>query len=111
MWSALGQATNCVHDRSKSGHHVDPLLSTYALERLPGTEGAVFLQHGANAAFALGELLLNRIPYTPYLVGYMGLYTSIYGLWAFTYFRLTGEWIYVVRLPLLCCVCDIISER
>eukprot|EP00884_Botryococcus_braunii_P022879 jgi/Botrbrau1/9275/Bobra.0111s0003.1 len=56
--------------------------------------------HGANALFVLGELLLNTIPFTPYLVGYVGLYTSIYGLWAFAYFKYTGTWIYPVGLTL-----------
>lgn len=54
------------------------------------------LQHGANALFALGELLLNSIPFTPYLLGYLGMYSSSYGIWAFTYFRITGKWLYPV---------------
>jgi hypothetical protein len=61
---------------------------------------SVFLgvQHGANALFALGELLLNNIPFTPYLLGYLGMYSSSYGIWAFTYFRITGKWLYPVSL-------------
>ncbi|KAK9902693.1 hypothetical protein WJX75_003028 [Coccomyxa subellipsoidea] len=50
--------------------------------------------HGANMAFILVELFLNSIPFVPYLMGYLGLYVATFGLWAFTYFRLTTLWLY-----------------
>lgn len=55
------------------------------------------MQHGANMAFILVELFLNCIPFVPYLMGYLGLYVATFGLWAFTYFRLTTLWLYPVR--------------
>ena len=48
-------------------------------------------------AFILVELFLNSIPFVPYLMGYLGLYVATFGLWAFTYFRLTTLWLYPVR--------------
>lgn len=53
-----------------------------------------YVQHGANAALALGELFLNAIPLHPYLMGALGGYSSLYGLWAFAFFRATGRWLY-----------------
>jgi len=38
-------------------------------------------QHGANALFAIGELLLNTIPFVPHLMGYVGFWTSAFGIW------------------------------
>jgi len=53
-----------------------------------------YVQHGANAGLALGELALNAIPLHPYLMGALGAYSSLYGLWAFAFFRATGRWLY-----------------
>lgn len=53
-----------------------------------------YVQHGANAGLALGELFLNAIPAHPYLMGVLGGYSSLYGLWAFAFFRATGRWLY-----------------
>jgi hypothetical protein len=53
-----------------------------------------YAQHGANAGLALGELALNAIPLHSYLLGLLGAYSSLYGIWAFTFFRATGRWLY-----------------
>lgn len=53
-----------------------------------------YVQHGANAGLALGELFLNAVPLHPYLMGALGAYSSLYGLWAFAFFRATGRWLY-----------------
>ncbi|KAK9822472.1 hypothetical protein WJX81_006311 [Elliptochloris bilobata] len=50
--------------------------------------------HGANSLFAIGELLLNSIPFVPHLMGYVGFWTSAFGIWAFSVFRVTGMWLY-----------------
>lgn len=42
----------------------------------------------------VGELFLNRIPFYPYLLGYVGAWTSLYGVWAFSYFSSSGKWMY-----------------
>ena len=57
------------------------------------------VQHGANAVFIFVEIFLNSIPFVPYLMGYLGLYVASFGLWAITYFRLHGLWLYPVRPP------------
>ena len=38
-------------------------------------------QHGANFFFAMGELLLNTIPFVPHLMGFVGFWTSLFGIW------------------------------
>jgi hypothetical protein len=53
-----------------------------------------YAQHGANAGLALGELALNAVPAHPYLMGLLGAYSSLYGIWAFAFFRVTGRWLY-----------------
>ena len=53
-------------------------------------------QHIFNALFMLVELLLNSIPFHPYLLGFGGLYSSSFGLWAFSFYHRTGRWIYPV---------------
>lgn len=50
--------------------------------------------HGLNFLFILVELALNKIPYEPYMLGWLGLYSSLYGLWAFSYYRITTRWMY-----------------
>lgn len=52
------------------------------------------LQHGLNFFWMLGETFLNRIPFYPYLLGYVGIWTSAYGVWAFANFSSTGKWMY-----------------
>ena len=59
------------------------------------------LQHALNLVFAIGELMLSSIPYHAYLMGFMGLYTAVYGLCAFNFYRITGRWIYPVSPELL----------
>lgn len=54
------------------------------------------LQHALNFVFIVVELLLNCMPFYPYLMGFMGLYTAVYGLWAFSFYIYTGRWIYPV---------------
>jgi hypothetical protein len=75
----------------------------YASERISGIlmlhDIVCVRQHGANLGFITGELLLNRMPFIPYLMGALGLYVSAFGLWSFTYFRLNGLWLY----PVSCC--------
>lgn len=39
------------------------------------------MQHGANFFFAIGELLLNTIPFVPHLMGFVGFWTSLFGIW------------------------------
>ena len=56
------------------------------------------MQHGLNLVFILAEMMLNSIPFLPYLMGYMGLYSATYALWAFAFFSNTGKWIYPVFL-------------
>lgn len=51
-------------------------------------------------AFILAELFFSSIPFVPYLMGYLGFYVATFGLWAFTFFRLTGRWLYPVSFPL-----------
>ena len=55
-----------------------------------------YCQHGLNAALALGEVALNAVPLEPYLMGFLGLYSSIFGVWAFAFYRATGRWLYPV---------------
>lgn len=61
---------------------------------------AVFLmlQHGFNFVLVLGEMFLNSIPFYPYLLGYVGMWTSFYGIWAFINFSSSGKWMYPVSL-------------
>lgn len=51
-------------------------------------------QHGFNFVLVLGEMFLNSIPFFPYLLGYVGLWTSFYGIWAFINFSSSGKWMY-----------------
>lgn len=44
------------------------------------------------------ELVLNAMPYEPYLLGWMGLYSSAFALWAFSYYKATNRWMYPVSL-------------
>lgn len=55
---------------------------------------SVVLQHGLNFFWMLGETFLNRIPFYPYLLGYVGMWTSAYGVWAFANFSSSGKWMY-----------------
>jgi hypothetical protein len=57
------------------------------------------VQHGLNLVFVLVELMLNSIPFHPYLMGFMGMYSAAYALWAFTFYSNSGKWIYPVPLP------------
>ncbi|KAK9844666.1 hypothetical protein WJX74_005289 [Apatococcus lobatus] len=50
--------------------------------------------HAANAVFMLLELALNRIPFYPYMLGYVGLWSTIYGLWSITHYFIFGRWLY-----------------
>ena len=54
---------------------------TLLAQSLAFSLSACGLQHGANALFVLGELLLNTIPFQPHLMGYVGFWTSLYGIW------------------------------
>ncbi|KAK9812674.1 hypothetical protein WJX72_001650 [[Myrmecia] bisecta] len=53
-----------------------------------------YSQHGINALLMLGELLLNNIPVVPYMLGYVGLWSSVYGGWALYHYMATGRWLY-----------------
>ena len=66
-------------------------------------------QHVFNALFMLVELLLNSIPFHPYLLGFGGLYSSCFGLWAFSFYHRTGRWIYPVG-KLCSCQCSLCSS-
>ena len=46
-------------------------------------------QHGANFFFAMGELLLNTIPFVPHLMGFVGFWTSLFGIWGAAAARFT----------------------
>ncbi|KAK9798190.1 hypothetical protein WJX73_001724 [Symbiochloris irregularis] len=50
--------------------------------------------HGLNLVFIYIEFLLNTIPFQPYLMGWMGMYSSAYGLWAFSYYKIFNKWMY-----------------
>ena len=54
------------------------------------------VQHGLNLVFLLVELLLNKIPFEPYMLGWLGMYSSAYGLWAFSWYKVTNRWMYPV---------------
>ena len=56
------------------------------------------MQHGINFLWIVGEMFLNSIPFYPYLLGYVGLWTSFYGIWAFINFSSSGKWMYPVSL-------------
>eukprot|EP00192_Tetraselmis_astigmatica_P018134 CAMPEP_0117664302 /NCGR_PEP_ID=MMETSP0804-20121206/9140_1 /TAXON_ID=1074897 /ORGANISM="Tetraselmis astigmatica, Strain CCMP880" /LENGTH=248 /DNA_ID=CAMNT_0005471511 /DNA_START=336 /DNA_END=1079 /DNA_ORIENTATION=+ len=49
-------------------------------------------QHGVNSLLILGDLMLNAIPFQGYTVGYAGLWSGLYSVWAHTYHALHGEW-------------------
>jgi hypothetical protein len=51
-------------------------------------------QHGANAFLMVGETLLNAMPVHLYLMGYVGLWSCAYGVWAFVHHLVTGRWMY-----------------
>lgn len=57
---------------------------------------ACAVQHGFNCVLMLGELFLNSIPFYPYLLGFVGLWTCSYGIWAFINFSSSGKWMYPV---------------
>lgn len=57
---------------------------------------ACAVQHGFNFFLMLGELFLNSIPFYPYLLGFVGLWTCSYGIWAFINFSSSGKWMYPV---------------
>lgn len=44
----------------------------------------------------MGDLMMNAIPFQGYTVGYAGIWSGLYSVWAHTYYALHGEWIYVV---------------
>ena len=54
------------------------------------------VQHALNLVFIVVELLLNKIPFEPYMLGWLGLYSSTYGLWAFSFYKVTNRWMYPV---------------
>ena len=55
---------------------------------------ASYCQHGLNAAFALGDVFLSRVPLLPYLSGaLLSLYSSVFGVWALSMGRV-GIWLY-----------------
>lgn len=54
------------------------------------------VQHGFNFFLMLGEMFLNSIPFYPYLLGFVGLWTCSYGIWAFINFSSSGKWMYPV---------------
>ena len=53
-----------------------------------------YAQHGGNALLALGDLALNSIPASPYLMAGLGAYSSTFAVWAFAFWRATGRWLY-----------------
>ena len=57
------------------------------------------VQHGFNAALILGEAFLNSLPIFAYLMGYVGLWSSLYGIWAQLHYLRTGRFLY----PVSCC--------
>ena len=62
------------------------------------------LQHGANLVLLLVEFAMNQMPYEPYLLGWTGLYSSAYALWAFSYYKATNRWMYPVGPSAACVV-------
>ena len=77
-----------------------PMLTASDDPKIVSTARAMFLnktsfaQHGVNATLALGDLALNTIPATPYLMAFLGAYSSTFGVWAFAFYRATGRWLY-----------------
>lgn len=52
-------------------------------------------QHGGNAAMALGDLAVNRIPLLPYWsVASISIFTSFYSVWSTVHFYLFGTFLY-----------------
>ena len=54
------------------------------------------MQHGFNAVLILGEVFLNSLPIFAYLMGYVGLWSSLYGIWAQLHYLRTGRFLYPV---------------
>lgn len=51
-------------------------------------------QHGINALQMLVELCLNQLPIAFYMMGFVGLYSCAFGLWALSVYVQKGLWIY-----------------
>mmetsp|Transcript_22107 Transcript_22107/g.52852 ORF Transcript_22107/g.52852 Transcript_22107/m.52852 type:complete len:286 (-) Transcript_22107:272-1129(-) len=56
-------------------------------------------QHGVNSLLILGDLMLNAIPFQGYMIGYAGMWSGLYSIWAHVNYALHGEWIYVFMDP------------
>ena len=50
------------------------------------------LQHGINALQMLVELCLNQLPIAFYMMGFVGLYSCAFGLWALSVYVQKGLW-------------------
>jgi hypothetical protein len=50
--------------------------------------------HGLNALFMLIEFALNDIPVYTYMLGWVGLWSSLFGVWAHAYHAHTGLFLY-----------------
>lgn len=62
-------------------------------------------QHGFNAALLAADLALNRLPFVPHLIGYAGLWSLAFTLWAHAWRAWSGRWLYPVRALRACAAC------
>ncbi len=53
-----------------------------------------YTQHGGNAGLMLVEFGLNAIPIHGYMLGYVGLWSALFTVWAVLWHHLTGLWLY-----------------
>jgi len=51
-------------------------------------------QHGFNAFFFFVDFMFNRQPFKFYALGYVGLWSATYAIWAQLVFVVSGRWLY-----------------
>lgn len=77
-----------------------PMLTTDTTPEKEAFYRAMFLnfasynQHGFNAVLVAADLLMNRLPFDVYPVGWTGLWSLAYCGWAHFYHYLVGRWMY-----------------
>ncbi|GMH34511.1 hypothetical protein BSKO_02345 [Bryopsis sp. KO-2023] len=55
-----------------------------------------YVEHGVNIPIILVELSINNIRFERHMLGYVGLWSLYFGLFAIAFFYMTGRWIYTV---------------
>ncbi len=66
---------------------------------LEGCVSRCALWPGVNVVMVAADLLLGRTPFVSHFQGYVGLWSLLYCVWAFTNFYLNHTWVYFVRAP------------